>query len=647
MSVLIRTFTLLLLFAFATAARAELIVLSYHNVEDIPGNELGTDSLSVSSTELAKQFSWLKEHGYQVVSIDDIEAAQQQQRSLPEKAVLLTFDDGYQGFYERAFPLLKLFNYPAVLAVMGKWLETSASQPVMYGTRPVKRDYFLNWQQIREMVSSGLVEVASHSHNLHRGVLANPQGNTQPAAISRVYDENSGRYEDNASYRKRIYADLARSVALIKKETGKKPRVLVWPYGAYNQVTIDIARELGMPVTVSLDSGKNTINKLDNVRRLLIGNRSDLEDFVWLISNDIKPAFEPVRVVHVDLDYVYDPDPLQQEKNLGRLLDRVKNMGVNTVYLQAFADPDGDGNADRLYFPNRHLPMRADLFNRVAWQLRTRTGVEVYGWLPVLAYDLPKSHTLANSRVLASTQHGANETGYHRLSPFNDDALKFVGDIYEDLAKHSYIAGLVFHDDAYLSDYEDASPWAMNVYRREWGLANSIEAIRNDPVQFKKWTHLKTQELTRWTHELTKRAGIYRSPIKTARNIYAGVVMNPESEAWFAQSLEVSLKHYDYTAIMAMPYMEGAKDPEAWLRQLVAKVAAVSGALKKTVFELQSVDWRNQTALDSAELASQMKLLLHNGAANFGYYPDDFIRGLPKLDEIRPAISLAIAVEGE
>ena len=647
MSVLIRTFTLLLLFIFATSARAELIVLSYHNIEDIPGNELGTDSLSVSSTELAKQFSWLKEHGYQVVSIDDIEAAQQQQKSLPEKAVLLTFDDGYHGFYERAFPLLKLFNYPAVLAVMGKWLETSSTQPVMYGTRPVKRDFFLNWQQIREMVNSGLVEVASHSHNLHRGVLANPQGNTQPAAITRIYDEKSGRYETDASYHKRISADLARSVALIKQKTGKKPRVLVWPYGAYNQITIDLAREQGMPVTISLDSGKNTIKSLNNVRRILIGNRSNLEDFVWLTSNNIKPAFEPVRVVHVDLDYVYDPDSQQQEKNLGRLLDRVKSMGVNTVYLQAFADPDGDGNADSLYFPNRHLPMRADLFNRVAWQLRTRTGVEVYGWLPVLAYDLPKSHVLANARVRASTQRDTTETGYHRLSPFNDDALKFVGDIYEDLAKHSYIAGLVFHDDAFLSDFEDASPWAMHVYRREWGLANSVEAIRNDPVQFKKWTHLKTQELTRWTHELTKRASIYRSPIKTARNIYAGVVMNPESEAWFAQSLEASLKHYDYTAIMAMPYMEGAKNPEAWLRQLVAKVAAVPGALNKTVFELQSVDWRNQTALDSAVLASHMNLLLHNGAANFGYYPDDFIRGLPNLDEIRPAISLAIAVEGE
>jgi len=645
MFILIRSFMLFVLVACATTARAELIVLSYHNVEDVPGNELGTDSLSVSSTELAKQFSWLKEHGYQVVSIDDILAAKNHIRPLPEKAVLLTFDDGYLGFYERAFPLLKLFDYPAVLALMGKWLEISPEKSVMYGTRPVQRDYFLHWQQIREMVSSGLVEVASHSHDLHHGVLGNPQGNQQPAAITRIYNAKTGRYENETEYRQRIRSDLAHSIETISNNAGQRPRVLVWPYGAYNQVTIDIARELGMPITVSLDLGKNTIENLDNVRRVLVGNRSDLADFVWLITNNIKPAFRPVRVMHVDLDYVYDLNPQQQEKNLGLLLDRVKQMGVNTVYLQAFADPDGDGNANSLYFPNRHLPVRADLFNRVAWQLRTRTGVEVFGWLPVLAYDIPAGHPLAKARVKASPLRNKDEEDYRRLSPFNDEALQFVGDIYEDLAKHSYIAGLIFHDDAYLNDREDASAEALKVYSNEWGLSNSIDAIRQDPAQFKKWTQLKTEALADWTDSLTERARKYRSPIKTARNLYAGVIMQPESADWLAQSLDVFLDRYDYTAVMAMPYMEGAKDPERWLRQLVAKVAAVPGALEKTVFELQSVDWRKQKSLDSALLASHVKLLLHNGAANFGYYPDDFIQGQPHIDAIRPVISLTTVVE--
>ena len=45
-----------------------------------------------------------------------------------------------------------------------------------------------------------------------------------------------------------------------------------------------------------------------------------------------------------------------------------------------------DGVAEALYFPKRHLPMRADLFNRVAWQLMARAGVKVFAWMPVLAF---------------------------------------------------------------------------------------------------------------------------------------------------------------------------------------------------------------------------------------------------------------------
>ena len=95
-----------------------------------------------------------------------------------------------------------------------------------------------------------------------------------------------------------------------------------------------------------------------------------------------------MRVAHVDLDYVYDPDPARTDANLGKLVQRIADLGINTVFLQAFADPKGDGNIHELYFPNRHLPMRADLFNRVAWQLRSRGGVAVYAWMPVLAFDL-------------------------------------------------------------------------------------------------------------------------------------------------------------------------------------------------------------------------------------------------------------------
>ncbi len=622
-------------------ANAELIVLSYHEADHALDRRKDFNAMAIETTELAKQFSWLKEHGYVSIKIDDLLAAQRGERPLPEKAVLLTFDDGYRGMYKQVYPLLKVFDFHAVLAVVGRWQETPLAKDVLYGSELVPRNYFLRWREIREMIKSGRVEIASHSYDLHHGVLANPQGNVQPAAVTRRYNAKTGRYESDARYRKRIRADLQRNSDLIARKTGVRPRVLVWPYGAYNRVAVDIAREVGMPITLTLEDKKVDIHNLGTVGRLLIGHGSNLENFIWQINNHNKPHIEPVRVMHLDLDYVYDPDPGQQEKNLDNLLDRVKEMGVNTVYLQAFADPDGDGNTDALYFPNRHLPVRADLFNRVAWQLRTRTEVKVYAWLPVLAYDLPPEHPLAKARVIASTQRKPGMESYRRFSPFNQKALRFVGDIYEDLAKHAHFDGLIFHDDAYLSDFEDASPWALETYR-QWGLPGDIEAIRNDPELFRRWSLRKSEVLAEWTDVLAERTRLYQPRIKTARNMYAAVIMNPESESWFAQSMTVFLKHYDYTAVMAMPYMENAKDPQAWLKELVSRVAEIPGALDKTVFELQSVDWRSSKPVDGATLAQQMHLLQRNGVINFGYYPDDFIQGRPELEAIRPAISLKI-----
>ena len=94
------------------------------------------------------------------------------------------------------------------------------------------------------------------------------------------------------------------------------------------------------------------------------------------------PRHRPQKIAHVDLDYIYDTDVRQMNRNIDALIDRISKLGVNTVYLQAFADPDGDGTADAVYFPNRRIPMRADLFSRVSWQLCVENNRVVYttGW---------------------------------------------------------------------------------------------------------------------------------------------------------------------------------------------------------------------------------------------------------------------------
>jgi len=629
----------ILLLTCPPGAQAGVIALCYHDVRDNLHETGDADSFTVSTDRLISHFEWLRANDYQPVSINDLLAERRGEKKLPEKAVLLTFDDGYTSFYTHIFPLLKSYGYPAVFALVGSWLETPADGLVAYGNQQLPRSRFLSWEQIREMQASGLIEFASHSYNLHRGILANPQGNEMPAGATRAYDAEGKTYENDDAFRERIFADLQKNKELLLREIGVAPRVMVWPYGAYNLSGIEVANNLGMPVTFSLDDGDNEPFDLEQFQRIVISQDFDLYQLTTKVRNP--EPFQPVRVAHVDLDYVYDPDPEQQNRNLDLLLERIRALQINTVFLQAYADPDGDGNASALYFPNRHLPMRADLFSRVAWQLRTRCQVRVYAWLPVLAFDLGDAFYQKNG--IQEEKDGLvlpSSNAYRRLSFFKPEVRTLIAEIYEDLGKHAYFSGVLFHDDALLTDFEDASPEALAYYARHGITEKSLAALRSNPETLAAWSRLKTEALIDFTDELRNAAQRYRPQVKTARNTYARVVLQPESEQWFAQNFPLFLARYDYVALMAMPQMENAPEPEIWLKELVEKSSATPGALKKTIFELQSVDWRSAEKISSDELVAHMQFIARQQSLNFGYYPDDFLNNHPDLTTIRKGISL-------
>ncbi len=623
----------------ADMAPDAFLALSYHEVsgDGLPADAPGAGRYGIEISHLVAQFSWLRENGYRPVSLTRIAQARAGGAPLPPKAVLLSFDDGYADFHSRVYPVLKLFGYPAVIALVGSWMDAAPGATVDYGGRQVAREVFLSWEQVREMMASGLVEVASHSYALHRGVIANPQGNSQPAAVARIYDAATRHYENDEAWLGRIRDDLQRNARLIERETGQAPRAMVWPYGRYNRATQRIARELGMPLMLTLEGGVNAArDPLDRIRRIIVEPSPNLGEFVDEIER-VWPE-PPQRVVHVDLDYVYSADPGEQERNLSALLERIRAIRPSTVYLQAYADPDGDGEADALYFPNSQMPMRADLFNRVAWQLETRVGVRVYAWMPVLAFRLPEGHPARDELVQAA--HAMAGTTYRRLSPFSARARAAIASIYADLGRHARFSGLLFHDDALIGDHEDDSPWARAVYRDRWGLPGSVDAIRAEPQAAAEWSRRKLAWLVDFTRELTAAAETFNAPLKTARNLYAAPVVDPAAQDWYAQSLPAFLQAYDFTALMAMPYLERAKSPRRFLESLVGAVAAQPQGLARTVFELQARDWRGGQPVPDGELTSWIRMLELAGATHIGYYPDDPHGDAPTLRRLVPAFSL-------
>lgn len=621
----------------------QVLALAYHEVEDSDPDQT---FVSVRTDHLIDQLAWLRENNYQPVSIDQILDASQGKTTLPEKAVLLSFDDGYSSFYTRVYPLLKAYQWPAVLAPVGKWIDTPLDQDVAYGDTLADRSLFLTWDQIREVSDSGLVEIASHTYDMHRGVVANPQGNQQPALAARKFDAVSQTYESEADFRKRVEQDVLKITARLREVTGKQPRVWVWPYGRVDGTTLQVALENGYSIALKLETGLIHMQDLISAPRVLVSGDPSLDDFAR-VAVDMENTSH-LRVMHVDLDYVYDDDPEQMDRNLGQLVQRVADMKVNTVFLQAFADPEGDGLVKSVYFPNRHLPVRADLFNRAAWQLRTRAFVNVYAWMPVLAFDLPDDLQRVQRWYPESDRVGPDPDMYARLSPFDPQVRQTITEIYEDLAKHALFEGLLFHDDAMLSDFEDVGPAAMKAYS-EAGLPADIRQLRGNSDTQSRWTRFKSRALIDFTDQLTQHVRGIRGPeIKTARNIYAKPILEPESEAWFAQNLADFLETYDWTAPMAMPLMEGVPMERSgkWLGQLVDAVRQHPGAMDKTVFEIQARDWEQSEFNDQGHIPGEImakwlrQLQLH-GARSLGYYPDDFVTNQPRVDVIRPAISNA------
>jgi len=615
----------------------EFTILSYHEIAQ-KGETLNS-TYTVTPENFEEQIRFLIDNGYHFVSVDDILAYRKNKKPLLDKAVLLTFDDGYQSVYENAFPIIKKYKIPTVIALVGSWLKSK--ERVDFDGHMINRSKFLSQDEIKEMIESGLVEIASHTYALHKGILGNPQGNKLPAVKAREWLEDKQMYESERSYEKRVHDDLLQSTTFLKKYTEQRPRVIVWPYGYYNKKATKIAEKLGMFIGLTLDDGSNTKNTpLNALRRILVEGKMDIADLKLAMAirdANFTDDARATKAAHIDLDYIYDEDPQQREKNLGALLDRINNLGINTVYLQAFGDPDANGAADFVYFANRHVPMRADFFSRVSWQIKTRTHVSrVYAWMPMIAWQLPAENPATKDMVVTLQVDPTHlNMGYIRLSPFSARAQKVIKEIYEDLAKSTFIDGILFHDDVTLSDYEDDSKVARAQYKK-WGLSQSVNEIRADKVQFAKWTKLKTEYLDNFAMELAQILRDEQPGIKTARNLYAQVALHENAQEWYAQSLSESIKKYDYTAIMAMPYMEQAENHIEFYDNIVKQVKEDECGLERTVMELQSVDWRKDSEpISSKELSQTIEHLYNLGVHHIAYYPDNLYKNNPDVDVIR------------
>ena len=202
-----------------TADRLQLVpILCYHRLGS------GSSKMIVSPASFEAQMAWLVRNGYRVVRLSDLSGFLAGRQPLPQRAVVITFDDGYESFYRQAFPVLKKYGLPATVFVYTDFLGGGDA---------------LTWPQMQEMLASGLVDVQSHSKS-HRNL------------VERLPGESEERYRANLDAEMRVPRDL-----LERRLPPLKVRHLAYPFGDANEVVIDSASRHGFELAATVVPGGN------------------------------------------------------------------------------------------------------------------------------------------------------------------------------------------------------------------------------------------------------------------------------------------------------------------------------------------------------------------------------------------------------
>lgn len=125
-------------------ARRAVRILAYHGIECSL-----TNSYAVSFNNFEKHMQHLSKY-FNVISLDQYQKRLQQKKSFPPDTVIITFDDGFKNFYERAYPVLKKYRLPATCFVITSKVESNSA-------------YFMYWDELRKLLSDELITIGSHT----------------------------------------------------------------------------------------------------------------------------------------------------------------------------------------------------------------------------------------------------------------------------------------------------------------------------------------------------------------------------------------------------------------------------------------------------------------------------------------------------
>lgn len=352
------------LLALPALGASELAALTYHDITP----DRSVDLYGLPAAAFAEQMQYLRDRGHVPVSLALLERVRRGEATLPERAVLLTFDDGLKSFATQALPVLEKYGFPAVLGVVTAWAD-GKNLPADY------RDKVMGWDELRRVARSPLVEIVSHTDNLHQGVRINRQGNEAPAVVARAWIGN-GSIESEAQFRARVRADLTRAQQRFREELGRAVAGVVWPFGENDAVAQEEARRLGMVWQLGLEGRPTAVAEFPRIHRSVLRGYRGIADFAEALEfRGLRR--EQVRVVGLGLHEFAGRADTAQEGLLSEMLERVQLLRANAVIVTPFT------NDGRALFPNTAVPVTGDVLSRVTHQLRSRAGIRRHLWVRI------------------------------------------------------------------------------------------------------------------------------------------------------------------------------------------------------------------------------------------------------------------------
>jgi peptidoglycan/xylan/chitin deacetylase (PgdA/CDA1 family) len=245
----------------ATAMSAEIPILMYHDVSDAGSSD------SVTAENFRAHIAALIGAGYTPVTLDDL-SDYVRGGELPEKPVVLTFDDGYLSNYTLAYPILREFSVKATIFVIGSSVGRDTYKDTGIAIHP-----HFDYAQAREMSESGLVSIQSHTYDMHHW----PDYEPDPSRARESVLQLPG--ESESSYREALLGDLLRAKTDIESATKSPVFALAYPHGEYDTLSQRCAVDAGFTVTLGIGPGKTTIIR-GMPQSLLSMNRIAVNDTV-------------------------------------------------------------------------------------------------------------------------------------------------------------------------------------------------------------------------------------------------------------------------------------------------------------------------------------------------------------------------------